>query len=476
MPHRAGTSWTYDMQGNLAYQQNELNVITRSKFNLFGERTQLIQPISQKDGRFIVTNYAYDKLGQVERSWIDHIPVVKITGITEGDGMNVELVGADQTLTQHFRYDELGRRIASVNSAGGETRTRYDLDGNVVSTTDESGVTMRYAYDSMHRKIFEQDAMGKKNTWHYEGGILVSSTDMGDATTEYGYDGLRHMTYQKGGGKGKDLVYGYDGAGLLTRVEDRTLKQVTTYAYDLAGNRVGERTVVTESLQADSGSDRRRVLHRTRADCRLGRIVVLVRQIHPRRSDLSEHRRATAEDGGRPGTLRVWAEQCRLHQDLVPADLRHDSRCRLAGAADDQAGRRRIARPDRLRRHDCHERRGEVQIGPCRSYRHEPGAVEQRGAPGCRAGQPYGVRPVQPHDARDGRPLRRGLCLRQCKHPARPPFFRSINCPHCDLQLGDRDGKFGTRVIVGGTGCAMAQERPVPARLCREPGLSAAAA
>ncbi|WP_233295403.1 DUF4214 domain-containing protein [Massilia antarctica] len=250
-PDESGTTQVYDIQGNLALQRNALGVITRSKFNLFGERIQLIQPI--KAGQAAVTNYGYDKLGRVTRSWMDHLSAVKLLDITTGSGMVEEVIGIDLTLDQLYRYDELGRRISSTNSDGGETRTRYDLDGNVASTTDESGVIMRYAYDSFHRKIFEQDAMGKKNTWHYEGGLLVNSTNMGDTTTQYGYDGLRHMTFQKDIGQGKNLAYTYDCAGLLTKVEDLALKQVTTYAYDQAGNRVREKTVITDAVQAKVG-------------------------------------------------------------------------------------------------------------------------------------------------------------------------------------------------------------------------------
>lgn len=86
----------------------------------------------------------------------------------------------------------------------------------------------------------EVDGMGKTLSWTYDDeGKLVRYTDMSNAVVLYGYDGLRRKISQTSSARGADglrqnILYSYDKAGLLSRIEDVTSRQVTTYEYDLA--------------------------------------------------------------------------------------------------------------------------------------------------------------------------------------------------------------------------------------------------
>jgi len=78
---------------------------------------------------------------------------------------------------------------------------------------------------------------------------------MSNAVVSYGYDGLGRKITQTSSARGTDglkqnLLFSYNKACLLARIEDRTSRQVTTYEYDLAGNRVHEKTVIVETKPA----------------------------------------------------------------------------------------------------------------------------------------------------------------------------------------------------------------------------------
>jgi YD repeat-containing protein len=148
----------YERHGMLGAEIDAEGGLRFSTFNLFGERTSLTQQVT--GGANVVTQYAYDLLGRVTRSEIADVEYHNIADTTGGSGMNPH--GAKYfTMAQKFRYDQMGRRIEVTNSAGASSRTRFDLDGNVVAVGDELGITIKYSYDAFHRKLLEVDAAGK---------------------------------------------------------------------------------------------------------------------------------------------------------------------------------------------------------------------------------------------------------------------------------------------------------------------------
>jgi YD repeat-containing protein len=249
-------SLQYDSNGNLAKERQADGGTVEYAYDLFGDRTR----VKQANGT--LTSYAYDHLGRqtsVTRGEVDVYEVVYLdrdnvytdpqtpteypTDVL--DGVTVQQRRTTRALVDTFGYDELGRRISSTNAAGESTFTAYDLRGNVVST-GAFGKETRSTYDAYNHKIGETDANGAATTWDVDafGKIARKATyheKLGGVTVSYEYNQLNQLAHQTST-RGQDLTYSYDEAGLLTRIDDAALGQVTEYRYDLAGNRLREKT------------------------------------------------------------------------------------------------------------------------------------------------------------------------------------------------------------------------------------------
>jgi YD repeat-containing protein len=171
--------------------------------------------------------------------------------------------GEPRDIVDHYTYDEAGRQLSHTNGNGELTLYRYDLAGRVVrreyrgTAVGSAGLVTAYAYDARGRKTLEVNANGDALRWtHDASGRVSEHTDLGGTRITFQYDRAGQLKRQQGSA-GQDQSYTYDSAGQLTGIDQvvqrrwvtegeverevRTLKR-TRYAYDLAGNRVHERT------------------------------------------------------------------------------------------------------------------------------------------------------------------------------------------------------------------------------------------
>jgi YD repeat-containing protein len=261
----ATTRSEYDSRGDLIdewHAEGNGYGLVHSEYDLFGDRT--LMSVQTSATRTIDTSYGYDFLGQVVRTATEAVQVWRTDNASnDSGGLGLQNDGLRQTV-EIYGYDELGRRYQTSNSDLGVSRTTYDLDGNVVATRDATGVVVRYAYDAMHHRTGQVDAIGGTMTWLYDAkGNVTDHIDLGGARYAYHYDGLNRLTRQTSSVRdeatpGQNLRFTYDDAGLLTKTEDLASGKVTAYAYDLAGNRVREQTVVTDVIPitaVDNGAD-----------------------------------------------------------------------------------------------------------------------------------------------------------------------------------------------------------------------------
>ena len=153
----------------------------------------------------------------------------------------------DAAVTEHA-YDLFGRRVATVDAAGGVTRWEYDAVGNAIA---ESGATYptRSEYDTMNRRIALWTNRSSNEwdvtRWAYDPatGLCTSKTYAdGSATTyEYTSDGLLETTRYAGGhwvrnvydAKRQVVETRYDDTGDTTYVRD-ALGRETSAANSLA--------------------------------------------------------------------------------------------------------------------------------------------------------------------------------------------------------------------------------------------------
>ncbi|QJD99466.1 DUF3380 domain-containing protein [Massilia forsythiae] len=223
--------------------------------NAFGERTSL----QARDG--YATLYTYDHMGNLASSSRYSSHVYYTVDQSDGGGMTALLNPGNWEVREEFAYDELGRRYATSTqkypaNAGGQSDkihevisslTRYDLAGNVVAQIDNAGRQTRSVYDAYGHKVAEVDGAGKSMTWNVDAfGRVVGHVDQGGAQIRYEYDGQGHLIHQwstaRQGSGAQNIVYTYDH-GLLTTIDDHATGLLTTYTYDLTGNRVTEKAL-----------------------------------------------------------------------------------------------------------------------------------------------------------------------------------------------------------------------------------------
>ncbi|GKT20266.1 hypothetical protein [Acidovorax sp. SUPP3334] len=248
-----------DLAGNVVQERHADGGRIDSAYNAFGDKVTSAERVT--DSRTVVTNYAYDKLSRLTQTSLAQGITRYEVGGADGTQINP---GITQTVLETNQYDEAGRKVRVVNGNNEATRYRYDRAGNVVLSGQETvkvtdltrkpgidapaaplAYQMRYRYDAVGHKVGQTDAAGMSQAWTYDAfGRLIGRTDgkTGGAAVDfqYSYNRAGRLTHE-GNGAGKSLDYRYDGAGQLIEIRDNYLGQTTSYAYDLAGNRVAEK-------------------------------------------------------------------------------------------------------------------------------------------------------------------------------------------------------------------------------------------
>jgi large repetitive protein len=191
------------------------------------------------------------------------------------------LVSNWQTLLETTPADDLATAALYV-TVSPVTTTLYDALGHALSTTVSAGGLThqtRFTYDALGRQATATDADGHITTFHYDNnGHLTSQVETltanGAASTvtttctydadgqqlstsvqrsgQSGYDSYTKVKYNpfgeitdKGDNFGYEAHYTYDNAGNLTSAPDATTGAIHTYAYDLAGHQVFDRSPLT---------------------------------------------------------------------------------------------------------------------------------------------------------------------------------------------------------------------------------------
>ena len=139
-------------------------------------------------------------------------------------------------VTTQFTYDPTFNKVTSiVDPLGNTSRFTYDTSGNLLTSTDADGNTSAYQYNANGLLTQSTDALNQTTTFAYDYfGNLTSTTDPLGNTTSYNYDGISRLILTLDA-LGRRTSFTYDPLGrLLTRTDAKT--GLTTFTYDPNGN------------------------------------------------------------------------------------------------------------------------------------------------------------------------------------------------------------------------------------------------
>ncbi len=261
-PKYAVSEIQYDKNGNVIKTIDPINEqdaaetknsITESKYDGVGNLIE-VRMIDSETNAVNITKYEYDMLGNVTKQY---------TGLSS-DNDN------DYVLTE-YEYDQYLRPISSHDSTGYVSgTTEYDINGNVIRSTDPNGNITVNTYDDLDRltRSVKTDSNGNSSvTTSYQFDRLgrTISSSVGNATTTYEYDKLGRVvseTDSNGTFKGyfyegisdyisraitgqrhlllySDVRYQYDDEMRVSSISESG-SQIVSYEYDANGNRSKE--------------------------------------------------------------------------------------------------------------------------------------------------------------------------------------------------------------------------------------------
>jgi RHS repeat-associated protein len=236
--------YAYDAAGNLVRTSDPLGNTTTYQYDLIGRKTVMVRPLGNISGANPIsytTTITYNAFGET-------------TAITDALGdvttyqydLNQNLITTTDALGRQTinGYDADNERTSVTRPDGGIVRTGYDPAGNVMTTTDALARSTTYDYDALNRPISMTDPLGRTTLTGYDlAGHVITSIDALGHSTIYGYDAANERTSITRADGGVSRT-GYDLDGQVITTTD-ALGNPTHYSYDSLHRRVG----VTDPLQ-----------------------------------------------------------------------------------------------------------------------------------------------------------------------------------------------------------------------------------
>lgn len=134
--------YTYDSAGNLLTHSDDIGSLATHAYDTRG----LV--VSSKDANLNETTFGYDAT----------------TGFLVS---RTAAFGTPQAATWNFTHTELGWPKTETNPLGHASILSYNINGQVVATTDAIGRTFTKAYDGNGNLVAESDGKGVNTTYHY---------------------------------------------------------------------------------------------------------------------------------------------------------------------------------------------------------------------------------------------------------------------------------------------------------------------
>ena len=253
----------YDKNGNVIRTIEPVNEqdaetekysITEFKYDGVGNLTE-VKLVNSDNNTENITKYIYDNAGNVLKRY---------TGLASDND-------ADYLLTE-YEYDQYLRPVRTSDSTGYVSgTTEYDINGNIISSTDPNGNITVNNYDVLDRLIKSETTNGSDpddtivTSYRFDKLGRTLSSSVGGATTYYEYDRLgRIISETDGNGNFKgyfyegisdyvsraitgkrhlllysDVSYEYDDEMRVSSISESS-SEIVSYEYDANGNRSKE--------------------------------------------------------------------------------------------------------------------------------------------------------------------------------------------------------------------------------------------
>ncbi len=270
------TTVSYDLDGHRTQVitnsgSGHLNLTTTYAYDLGGRMVTLTQAAGTSAQR--VTNYVYDNAGRLTQSVVNPGGLALTTSFAyDKDGNLVAKTDAAGHMTRYV-FDADGRQLYSVDALGDVTQIGYDADGRVVSvhqfanqvaaatlsgwpaqvtaaqvaaavSSAASDETTNYVYDANGRLTYTLDANLRVTEYDYDASNdLTQKIEYAGSITAAGSYSVSYVQGQittlglAGLSGNRTSRYAYNSLGREVFCIDAA-GQVTSYAYDAAGNKV----------------------------------------------------------------------------------------------------------------------------------------------------------------------------------------------------------------------------------------------
>lgn len=248
----------YDKIGNLVKTiqklDNNKNSVTVNKYNAMGLLEKVTLSDGTANGEKNITKYFYNNAG---------IQTKMYTGMSSEND--------DTYLTTEYEFDSWMRVVRTIDSTGHNSGTiTYDLNGNVLTSTDANGNITTNTYDALNRvissdtvnpdnssknvsKSYQYDEMGRTVRTTVDGNSTIYLyDDLGRVYQEEGYNSFKgykyvgvsqYPTYECSGIFHKTIYYEknyeYDDEMRVSSVREGK-NDIVNYTYDANGNKATE--------------------------------------------------------------------------------------------------------------------------------------------------------------------------------------------------------------------------------------------
>ena len=215
-PDASFVSMTYDFWNNKLTQSNELGATWSWTYDEFGRATAATDPLN----RVTLTSYGLG-LANCGSCHTQANP----TAITLPSGKKIT-----------YNYDLAWRRTSQTLGAdsaeAATTSYSYDVNGNLITSTDALGRVSSIEYDIVNRKTQQRDPLGNQTNWSYDvfdNVLTMTRPDAGVTTNTY--DSVNQLLTTRNP-KLETTTLTYDDGGNLLSLTDAK-SNTYSFTYDL---------------------------------------------------------------------------------------------------------------------------------------------------------------------------------------------------------------------------------------------------